>query len=227
MSQLGDDLRRVLEGVAPDGPLVLVGHSLGGMTIMAMADQHAEFFRSRVHGVALISTSAGGLGDLTLGAPEVVARSLRRVLPRLVSALGRNVELVERGRQISNDLGVLVTRQYAFASPTPVQLSDFVLEMINATPVDVIAQFYPAFLVHDALPALSVLEDVQTLVLVGEQDRLTPPEHSRAIAGAVPGAQLVVLDPGGHLVLLERPDDVNGYLLDLLASVSAAAAASP
>ena len=59
---LGRDLDAVLRALAPDGPLVLVGHSMGGMTIMALAEQRPELFAERVAGVALLSTSAGEVG---------------------------------------------------------------------------------------------------------------------------------------------------------------------
>jgi pimeloyl-ACP methyl ester carboxylesterase len=227
LDQLGADLRGVLDAVAPDGPLVLVGHSMGGMTIMELAEQDADYFRSRVVGVALMSTSPGELAEVTLGVPVVLARSVRRFVPHLVAAAGRNAGLVERGRQVSNDLGILLTRLYAFSGPTPPELSDFALEMINGTPVDVIAQFYPIFMSHDAFEALDVLDGIETLVLVGEQDKLTPPQHSRQIVRAVPGAELVVLDPGGHLVMLERPDDVNDQLFDLLQRARTSSPSSP
>ena len=57
---------RVLDATAPNGPVVLVGHSMGGMTIMALADQQPELFGDRVVGVALISTSPGRLAEVTL-----------------------------------------------------------------------------------------------------------------------------------------------------------------
>ena len=55
--------------MAPDGPLVLVGHSMGGMTIMALAEQRPELFADRVRGVALIGTSAGEVGRRGLPLP--------------------------------------------------------------------------------------------------------------------------------------------------------------
>jgi len=216
IEQLGQDLRSVIDAVAPQGPVVLVGHSMGGMTVMALADQHPDLFGEQVRGVALLSTSAGGLAEVTLGVPAFAAGALRRWTPALVSVLARNAALVERGRQVSNDLAVLVTRAYGFSGPTPVELVDFALEMINATPVDVLAEFYPAFMSHDARESLDVLNRVEASVIVGEQDRMTPAGHSHEIVQVVPGAQLTSLDPGGHLVMLERPDDVNGLLFDLL-----------
>jgi len=71
IDQLGSDLSAVIDTVAPDGPLVLIGHSMGGMTVMALADRRPELFRERVLGVGLVSTSAGGLGRLDLGVPGV------------------------------------------------------------------------------------------------------------------------------------------------------------
>jgi pimeloyl-ACP methyl ester carboxylesterase len=216
IGQLGRDLRTVIEAVAPDGPVVLVGHSMGGMSIMAMAEEFPVLFGDRVVGVALISTSAGALSEITLGAPAVVARAARRLAPTLVTVLGRNPMVVERGRQAGTDLAVLATRFYGFASEVPPEVVEFSLEMINATPVDVLAHFYPALDAHEALEALEALNGVETLILVGEQDLLTPLSHSRRMLQIVPGAELVELDPGSHLLMLERPDDVNSYLYDLL-----------
>ena len=52
---------RVIEDLAPEGEVVLVGHSMGGMSIIAFAERHPELFAKRVAGVALVSTTAGGL----------------------------------------------------------------------------------------------------------------------------------------------------------------------
>lgn len=216
MGQLGRDLRLLIDQVAPEGPVVLVGHSMGGMTIMSMAEEFPNIFGDRVVAVALLSTSAGALREVTLGAPAVVARAARRFAPTLVTVLGNNPFLVERGRQASSDLAVLATRFYGFASPVPPEVVEFSLEMINATSIEVLAEFFPALDSHEALVALDVLNQVESLIVVGEQDLLTPLDHSRRMLRIVPGAELVELDPGGHLVMLERPDDVNSHLYDLL-----------
>jgi len=212
IDQLGADLRRVLETAAPEGPVVLVGHSMGGMTVMALAETHPEMFGERVVGVALLSTSAGGLAEVMLGVPAMGARALNRVAPRVLEALARRGELVERGRRLGSDVGYLVTKRYSFASDVPPGLVEFAARMIEATPIDVIADFFPAFATHDKLAALRVLDGVETLVLVGDEDRMTPAGHSRDIVGELPGAELVVVPHAGHLVMLEHPDLVNRHL---------------
>ena len=63
IDQLGHDLAAVLRALAPDGPLVLVGHSMGGMTIMALAEQQPELFAERVLGVAFLATSAAEVAE--------------------------------------------------------------------------------------------------------------------------------------------------------------------
>lgn len=67
IEQLGRDLKAVIDAAAPEGPLVLVGHSMGGMTVMALADQFPELIRERCAGVALVGTSSGRLGRSTSG----------------------------------------------------------------------------------------------------------------------------------------------------------------
>ena len=60
---------------------------------------------------------------------------------------------------------------------------------------------------------------VPTLVIVGEEDELTPPEDSRRIAEAVPGATLVTIPGAGHLSNLEQPDAFNAALTAFLAKL--------
>ena len=110
----------------------------------------------------------------------------------------------------------MLTKRYSFATDVPPSFVRFVAQMLAATPLDVIAELFPAFDAHDKLEALDVLSGVETLVLGGEQDLLTPADHSRAIAEPVPGAELVILPEAGHMVMLEHHDVVTDHLRDLV-----------
>lgn len=236
IDQCADDLLAVLRATTA-GPVVLVGHSMGGMTIMALAERHPELFGgvpapadlplpdcsdqpgppSRIAGVALINTSSGELAELTFGLPPVLGKVMKRALPGVVSGLGRRPELVDRGRKVGADVAFILTRRIAFAdrevSPTVV---DFLERMIRSTPIDVIADFYPTFAEHDRLAALALLRRVPTLVVVGARDQITPPAHGRAIAAALPDAELVEIADGGHVVILEHPGAINEALSELI-----------
>ena len=219
VDQLGADLAEVIEHLAPTGPLMLVGHSMGGMTIMALADQHPELFEERVFGVALIATSAGALDQGSLGLPSTLGTAFHRLAPAVAALLAKQKSLVEKSRWGDTDLGVLLTRMYAFGSHAPDQAGRFVAGMLSATPMDVIAEFLPALQEHDKHDVLHVLQCVEVLVVAGDSDRLTPREMSDEIVAAIPGAEYVVVDDAGHMVTIEKHEIVDELLLGLLARV--------
>jgi len=222
IDQLGSDLERVLDACAPTGPVVLVGHSMGGMTVMALADRRPDLFADggRVVGTALISTSSGQLAQATLGVPAFLGGFLTKVNPRVFIGVGHRARFVDRGRLRGrgSDLSWSLSRRFSFGRHSDVSpgVVDLMERMVAATPVEVMAAFLPAFLSHDKLAALAALTSTSVLVLVGDEDLLTPVRHSQAIADALPDAELVVLPGAGHMVILERPQLVNLYLRALV-----------
>ncbi|MFB7457151.1 MULTISPECIES: alpha/beta fold hydrolase [unclassified Streptomyces] len=222
IDQLGRDLKAVIDAAAPEGPLVLVGHSMGGMTMMALASQYPELIRERVVATAFVGTSSGRLGEVNFGLPVAGVNAVRRVLPGVLKALGQRAELVERGRRATADLFAGVIKRYSFAGrDVDPAVARFAERMIESTPIDVVAEFYPAFTDHDKTEALALFADIPVLVLAGVQDLVTPSEHSEAIAGLLPEAELVLVPDAGHLVILEHPEVVTDRLADLLARAGA------
>jgi pimeloyl-ACP methyl ester carboxylesterase len=217
IDQLGQDLKAVIDAAVPEGPIVLVGHSMGGMTVMALADQYPELIRERVVAVALVGTSSGRLGEVNFGLPVAGVNAVRWVLPGVLKALGQQAALVERGRRATADLFAGIIKRYSFASrdvdPAIVRFAE---RMIEGTPIDVVAEFYPAFTEHDKTAALAHFAELPVLVLAGVGDMVTPSEHSEAIADLLPDAELVLVPDAGHLVMLEHPEVVIDRLADLL-----------
>ncbi|RPK93099.1 alpha/beta hydrolase [Streptomyces sp. ADI98-10] len=217
IDQLGRDLKAVIDAAAPEGPLVLAGHSMGGMTMMALADQYPALIRDRVAAVALIGTSSGELGEVNFGLPVAGVNAVRRVLPGVLKALGSQTELVERGRRATADLFAGLIKRYSFGSrDVDPAVSRFAERLIESTPIDVVAEFYPAFTEHDKSGALTAFRDVPVLILAGDKDLVTPSSHSEAIADVLPDAELVIVPDAGHLVMLEHPEAVTDRLADLL-----------
>jgi len=225
IDQLGKDLYTVLQAVAPRGPIVLVGHSMGGMTLLALAEQHPELFAGssrpggRIAGVALVGTAAGAFAETIFGIPGLVGRALRPVAPGAIRLMNQRAQLIEQGRKAGSDVAFLLTRRLSYGGDVPPSLVAFMERMVAATPVEVMTEFFDTFLTHDKLEALSVLADVPTLILCGEEDKLTPVRNSHVMAEALPDAELVVVPGAGHMVMLERPSVVTGAIRRLLERV--------
>ncbi|MFD3520959.1 alpha/beta fold hydrolase [Streptomyces sp. NPDC058653] len=225
--QLGRDLRAVIDAAAPEGPLVLVGHSMGGMTMMALANNYPDFVRDRVVGAAFVGSSSGKLGEVSFGLPVAGVNAVRRVLPGVLKALGSQTELVERGRRATADLFAGLIKRYSFSSrDVDPAVARFAERLIEGTPIDVVAEFYPAFTEHDESDALPVFMEVPVLVLAGDRDLITPSSHSEAMADLLPDSELVIVPDAGHLVMLEHPEVVTDRLADLLVRAGAVPAAT-
>jgi pimeloyl-ACP methyl ester carboxylesterase len=225
--QLAADLESVLRARVPRGPVVLVGHSLGGMTVLSLVQRCPELFGTRVAGVALLSTSSGGLADLDFGLPRLLTRLRTAVLPLAAYTMRRRPGFAERTRRLAQDVVSAATWALSFSS-TDVDpaLGRYVDAMIAGTPVDVIAEFYPAIAGLDASGALDPLRRVPTLVLTGDADKMIPQAHSERIVEQLGQAgegrvQFLAVPGAGHLVLLERPGEVTAALSALLRQVAA------
>jgi pimeloyl-ACP methyl ester carboxylesterase len=113
----------------------------------------------------------------------------------------------------------LATRHFAFGDTANVSPSvvDFLERIVRATPLEVVADFFPALRDHDELAALDVLGRVPVTVVAGERDRMVPAVRSDELAAEIRGSRLVRVPDAGHAVLLERPDAVNDAITALLA----------
>ncbi|MGH3472357.1 MAG: alpha/beta fold hydrolase, partial [Nocardioidaceae bacterium] len=216
IQQLGRDLAAVIEELTPDEQVVLVGHSMGGMTIMELAEQRPDLFGTRVVGVALLSTSAGGLNSRSLGLHGAPGRVLSMVSPALVATLARSSRLVESGRRAGSDIGFVLTRRLAFGGVVPQEYVDFTDEMLSATPIEVVASFWPVFESLDGYRALATLAEVPTSIVCGTKDAITPIAHSRRIAELLPSADFLELPGVGHMIMLESPDELSAALVGLV-----------
>lgn len=220
IDQLGADLARVLEETVPEGPVVVVGHSMGGMTIVALAEQRPDLFGERIVGVGLISTTAGGLDPSRILLPMVPSRLGGRGLHTGVRALAHGHRSVDRLRRVGRAVATVATDRFAFGDEVPRSYLDFVDEMLAATPFEVVAEFFPNFRRLDKFDAVEVLGRVPTSVICGTADKLTAVGHSRKLHSRIAGSRLLECEGAGHMVIMERHEQVNAELDQLIAAAT-------
>ena len=209
IDQLAADLEAVVDQTTPTGPILLVGHSMGGMTVQALAARRPDLFGSRIKGVVLVCTSSGGVTEVPLGLPASLGKFIMGVAPTVTGALKGQQEIVDRSREAGNDLTLLLTRRYSFGSGATAALTDFVAQMHSTTSIDVIGDYLAAFQEYDSSLSLPLLSHVTTVVVGGESDLLTPPESSQLIHSLVPNSELILLPDTGHMLPLERYVELN------------------
>jgi pimeloyl-ACP methyl ester carboxylesterase len=217
LSRLGETLRVVIDKTVPEGPLVLVGHSMGGMTIMAFAERYPEMFDRRVVGTVLMATSGGRLEEAKLGLPAIIGRTSAPLLPLVDNATRLTGSVIDRARKAGTNVAWLLTRRYGFgtARPSP-QLVSYVEQMNSHTSAETVARYLRTLYTHSRFPALAALKNTPTLVIVGDKDMITPVNHSEEILRRLPDAEFVKVPGSGHVVMLEHADEVNAALMDFL-----------
>lgn len=224
LEALARDLQAVLDAEASRGPVVLIGHSMGGMTVLSFAEHFPEKFGRRVCAVVLANTAAGELIKSILSGLGIHAGRLLALgavgARRLVTDGERAYRI--RGRLLSGrgDLAYLAARATNFGPNASPSLVDYVAEVGARAPVEVWTDLVGSLIEMDLSDALANVT-VPALVLVGDVDRLTPPVSARALARRLPDAELVVLEGSGHCSMLERHERFNQLVEGFLGRVFA------
>lgn len=194
---LADDLARVIDALVPTGPIVLVGHSMGAMTIQRLAVDRPELFGERIVGVTLLSTLSRRL------------RRGNRALNRCGPLIRAASPVFDRGRAVDT---TSLIRGFLVDANTPPDRVAMVDHMVSQTASRVLADFYPIFLTLDVETGTKALAAIDTLIVCGANDLLTPLSHSRRLAEAIEGARLRIIADVGHMVTFER----EGLVTDLI-----------
>jgi pimeloyl-ACP methyl ester carboxylesterase len=217
LTHLASDLDAVLEAtLAPGERAVIAGHSMGGMAIAAWSDQYRHKVEARADAVALINTTTGDLLRevrlLPVPAPFAAVRVLgARALVNIFGSFSVPPAVRRATREMISMLAV--------GADAEREVGNLIYDLFNATSpagrggcgkalVDGLGRR------HISLAGLTV----PTLVIGSERDRLTPLVQSRRIAAAVPNLVELVVLPGGHCSMLERPAEVNRELRALAES---------
>ncbi len=219
LGHLAADVDAVLDAtVAPGERAVLAGHSMGGMAIAAWSDRYRHKLSSRVDAVALVNTTTGDLLRevqlLSVPAPLAAARILggraligtfgSLAVPPLARRVSREmISMLAVGADADRAVGALIHELFAATSPAGRGgCGKALVEAMGRKHIDLTGLTVP------------------TLVIASQRDRLTPEVQSRRIAAALPNSAGLVVLPGGHCSMLERPLEVNQELRGLADSVT-------
>jgi pimeloyl-ACP methyl ester carboxylesterase len=195
LGQLARDLDTVIDTTTPTGHLVLVGHSMGAMTILQYLQHHHSRNTDRITGVGLIATAAADITRHRLG------RLLATPLAGGACALATHIPASAEALRTTQPIWRLVTNK----APT-------LAALINAPQLPIVAGFLDSISDFDGTAAYRALSRTPTLIMCGTADRVTPPHHSATIAAAVSAAEFVDVPGAGHMLMLDRPDVVNDRL---------------
>ncbi|MEV0286126.1 MULTISPECIES: alpha/beta hydrolase [unclassified Kribbella] len=234
IEQLADDLMTVLDTVVGDGPVVYAGHSMGGMTLMELADRRPEVFGSRIKAAALVSTTSGQASSGALGIPKRFDTAAVAFAPRAVNLVGARVErkalraaqvTAARGRRAveltAARLQRPALRQMVFGKKVDPAEVDLFLADLAVVPGPSYGGFFESILQHDRGHALKVLDQLPVEIMHGTRDRLLPPRHANRMAAELPTARLWMYPGAGHMLMQERPRDVTHRLASLARKVRA------
>jgi pimeloyl-ACP methyl ester carboxylesterase len=205
LRSMGRDIAAVLDAIAPERPVVVVGHSMGAMAIFALAEQRPELFGPRISGVALIGAASSSLLRGSMGSVTELLR------PRFgtLAAAARRVDRLRRAVLASPaDVSGVITRVTQFGPEAPDHLVDHIVSLAERARSEVWTDGLAALMDMDLRHALPLVR-VPSLVVVGEHDRVTPPATAVELVGDLPDATLVVVEHAGHMAMLERPAEVN------------------
>jgi pimeloyl-ACP methyl ester carboxylesterase len=226
--QLAEDLVAVLDTVVGDGPVVYAGHSMGGMTLMALADQRPDLFGARIAAAVLVSTSSGQTSSRAFGLPARFDGAAAVLAPRAMNLAGLRMERRELRRAAQNAVRVEraawlrrpAVRPLVFGKKVDPAEVDILMADLAATPGRSFSGFFEAISQHDLGHALRVLDGIPVEIMHGTRDRLLPPRHGNRLAELLPSARLWMYPGAGHMLMQERPRDVTHRLASLVRKVT-------
>jgi len=215
IDQLGADLRAVIDQAVPEGDVVLVGHSMGGMAIMALAGQGRAEGLDRVVAVAFLDSSSGEMHRVDWGLGSRVGGWVNRHGPGVAARLAPYQRTIRAAFARLPWLATPAVVASSFGSRVSGEVARLTAQMMVDTDFVVTAEFAPTLTAHDQREGVSALAHLPALVMVGDRDVLTPPDHSEALARFLPLATRVVVARAGHIMMLEHPELVSDRLLAL------------
>ncbi len=213
IAAMAHDLAAVLDAAVPDGRAVVVGHSMGSMAMLAMAESRPDVIATRVGGMVL---SGAASSNLFRGAMGSVTNLLRPRLGSVREAAERLNRIRQHVMARPGDLGGLAARITQFGPDASPHIVDHITQLAARAPSAVWTDGLVGLMDMDLRHAVHHVR-VPALVVVGEHDRVTPPAQAVDLAGELPDGRLEMVSGAGHLPMMERHEEFNRALAAFVA----------
>jgi pimeloyl-ACP methyl ester carboxylesterase len=194
---LADDLNSVLAALHISTPLVLVGHSMGGMTALTFAGRPAADQAAPPNALVLVATAAGRLTERGIG--RLLAIPAVRALPTLLGHVPDHLL-----RSLATPVCTGLARRRGCAPAARDTLAAAAASAMASTPLTTALGFLPGLRDYDAYPVLPAII-ARTVIVSGGADALTPPAHAEDLAAGIAGAVHVHLPDAGHMLTHDAP----------------------
>lgn len=201
----GHDVAAVLDAVKTSGRILLVGHSMGSMAILSMAESRPDLFSAKIGGCVFVGSAAGDLVRGAMGSIRTMLTPGLGTLRRAASGVNR-----VRGHILSNatDPGYLIARATQFGPDASPDMVSHVVGLAARAPTKVWTNALAGLMDSDLRHAVTDVT-APSLVLVGEHDRVTPRASALAFAESLPDGRFELLERAGHFPMMEAPEEFN------------------
>jgi pimeloyl-ACP methyl ester carboxylesterase len=209
------DLKAVLDAYCEEEPVVLVGHSMGGMSIIEYMQLFPDELGKRVAGVALVDTSHVPMSQTMMGG-EALNSIQKPLVEPLFQWVMEHPSLADGVKHLLVRTApfLLATRYLGYGSGASLTHMEYIQEMARKTSMKGACQAGLGLLLTEEPKSLRALKDsgIPVLIWVGEKDKLTRPQVSMAMKVELPSAELRIVPDTGHPSYMEEYGQFNDAL---------------
>lgn len=204
----------------PNGKLMLIGHSMGVMTVLGALRLMSDAERERVAGIAMIN------GAIDRFASAGITQVLDLWIVRKLRALGKRFPgKAERLKDAMEWVLEPFIASFVYhgaleeGASSRFDIVEYHAEEIDHTTITTVLGYLDDLVNHDETPAAPLLAGIPGVVMVGARDNVTPASQTRELADIWDDATLREFPDAGHMLLVECPEAVNREIVELVEKV--------
>ncbi len=209
----------VVVGLTGDKKPILVGHSIGGMTILSYCKLFSSVLQSKIAGIVLVQTTYTNPVKTSImsGLLTAIYKPILTPMCHFMVATAPIIQIMNWVKFLNGSMHISNHLSGYAGTETRGQLA-LTSFLSAASPVAIVAKGMLGMFGYDATATLSKIS-VPALIVCGNKDILCKPEASQYMNKHIPNSQLVMLSPSGHMGPLERNEEMVNNVKDFASNV--------